>query len=78
MEPLILQVEVASINYDLKTLDDTLRDGFSFGKPCTRLIAHLPSKLMFNSSFSLLLEILKHTSSVAGFNEYLIPVYLVI
>ena len=50
-----------TINYDLMTFDDTLRDGSSFGKPCTSLIAHLPWKLMFNSSFSLLLVILKHT-----------------
>ena len=32
-----------------------------FGKPCTGLIAHLPWKFMFNSSFSLSLVILKHT-----------------
>ena len=68
MDPLFLQVEVASINYDLMTLDDTLRDGFSFGKPCTSLIAHLPPKLMLISSFSLLLEILKHISDFQKYN----------
>ena len=50
-----------TINYDLMTFDDTLRDGSSFGKPCTSLIAHLPLKFMLNSSFSLLLVIFKHT-----------------
>ena len=50
-----------TINYDLMTFDDTLRDGSSFGKPCTSLLAHLPWKFMFNSSFSLSLVILKHT-----------------
>ena len=42
------------------TFHDTLRDGYSFGKPCTSLIAHLPWKFMFYSSFSLSLVILKH------------------
>ena len=41
------------------TLDDTLRDGSSFGKRCTSLIAHLPVKFMLNSSFSLILVILQ-------------------
>ena len=50
-----------TINYDLMTFDDRLRDGSSFGKPCTNLIAHLPWKFMFNSSFSLSLVILKRT-----------------
>ena len=49
-----------TINYDLMTFDDTLCDGSSFGKPCTCLIAHLPLKLMLNSSFSLSLVIFKH------------------
>ena len=50
-----------TINYDLMTFDEMLRDGSSFSKPCTSLIAHLPWKFMFNSSFSLSLVILKHT-----------------
>ena len=36
-------------NLDLMTFDDMLRDGSSFDKPCTSLIAHLPSKFMLNS-----------------------------
>ena len=50
-----------TINYDLMTFDDTLRDGSSFGKPCISLTAHLPLKFMLNSSFSLSLVILTHT-----------------
>ena len=42
-------LEVASINYDLMTFDDTLRDGSSFDNPCTSLMAHLLSKFMLNS-----------------------------
>ena len=35
------ELEVASmITYDLMTFDDMLRDGSSFGKPCTSSIAH--------------------------------------
>ena len=58
MDPYLLQVEVASINYDLMTLDDMLHDGSSFVMPVTSLIARLPSKFMLtarspscNSSF---------------------------
>ena len=38
------------ITYDLMTFDDMLRDGSSFGKPCTSSIAHLPSKFMLKVS----------------------------
>ena len=61
MDPLFLQVEVAPLNYDLMTFDDTLHDSSSFGKQSTSLIAHFPLKIMLNSSFSLLLVIFKHT-----------------
>ena len=48
-------LEVASINYDLMTFDDALRDGSSFDKPCTSAFSiHAKQR-------ALLLVILKHT-----------------
>ena len=44
-------LEIASINHDLMTFDDTLRDGSSFDKPFTSLLVHLPSKFMLNSEY---------------------------
>ena len=64
-----------TINYNLMTFDDTLRDGSSFGKPCISLIAHLPLKFMLNSSFSFSLVIVKHT--VWFWKAYLIVLHLV-